>query len=173
MDTKTCKRCGVSKPVNLFKRDTRYLDRVSSYCKACHAAASVAWQKANPDKVNTARRLRYARKKEQINANRKKAYDPEKARALSIYYRYKMSIAEYNAILMRQGGCAICHKSPIEDKRAFHVDHDHNCCSGVKTCGKCVRGILCHSCNVTLAAIEADPEWHQKAIQYLKGKGHE
>jgi hypothetical protein len=32
----------------------------------------------------------------------------------------------------------------------FEVDHDHRCCSGEKTCGRCLRGLLCRTCNNTL-----------------------
>jgi len=30
------------------------------------------------------------------------------------------------------------------------VDHDRRCCPGNNTCGKCVRGLLCPSCNLAL-----------------------
>lgn len=33
------------------------------------------------------------------------------------------------------------------------VDHDHRCCR-FGSCGKCVRGVLCHSCNTTLGHAE-------------------
>jgi DNA-directed RNA polymerase subunit RPC12/RpoP len=30
------------------------------------------------------------------------------------------------------------------------VDHDHRCCPDRFSCGQCVRGMLCRSCNTTL-----------------------
>ena len=34
------------------------------------------------------------------------------------------------------------------------VDHDHACCSGKHGCDECMRGTLCHSCNIELGYIE-------------------
>jgi hypothetical protein len=29
------------------------------------------------------------------------------------------------------------------------VDHDHACCQKKnRSCGKCIRGLLCHTCNI-------------------------
>jgi len=37
-----------------------------------------------------------------------------------------------------------------------HVDHDHKCCNdGYRTCGQCVRGLMCPQCNLTLGWLEA------------------
>lgn len=58
--------------------------------------------------------------------------------------RYGLTAEQYDAILESQGGgCAICGRGDIQ----FTVDHDHACCPGKRSCGKCVRGILCTRCN--------------------------
>jgi hypothetical protein len=37
----------------------------------------------------------------------------------------------------------------------IHVEHDHACCQRKnRSCGKCVRGLLCHTCNIALGHIE-------------------
>jgi hypothetical protein len=76
-----------------------------------------------------------------------------------------MSQADYDALLAKQGGtCAICGKQA----RRLVVDHDHGCCRGSKTCGSCVRGLLCFSCNILVSTLERDPNWLTAAAQYLE-----
>ena len=47
------------------------------------------------------------------------------------------------------------------------IDHDHSCCPGINSCGKCVRALLCHNCNTTLGRVGDDPEILQAMIAYL------
>lgn len=61
-------------------------------------------------------------------------------------------------------GCEICGS---EDN--LHVDHDHACCPGPMTCGKCFRGWLCSNCNTSLGLMKDDPERLRKAAKYLEG----
>lgn len=57
----------------------------------------------------------------------------------------------------------------MDSLRPFHVDHDHSCCSGVKSCGKCVRGLLCGNCNLFLGFLKDDTKKMRKAIEYIEG----
>lgn len=168
---KVCRRCKQAKPLNQMKRDTRNNDGYSSFCKACHQAASVAWQKANPQKLNATRRARYARNKEQINEARRGQYNYAVVRWERIKRLYGVSKDWYEKQLAAQGDvCAICKRKPTEFKRAFSVDHDHACCPKTPTCGKCNRGILCQGCNTSIHLIERDRMWVMSAISYLRLK---
>lgn len=82
--------------------------------------------------------------------------------------RFKLTREAFDALLAKQGGCAIC--GATEPGRTYwHVDHDHTCCPGSeKTCGNCVRGILCGTCNIGLGAFKDDPDRLTSAARYLQ-----
>lgn len=70
-------------------------------------------------------------------------------RVETLIKRYNLSLDEYESILKRQNyKCAICRKSNgNKTKEHLFVDHNHNCCPGRFSCGRCVRGLLCDKCN--------------------------
>lgn len=81
--------------------------------------------------------------------------------------RYKMTWERYSELVEAQNGvCAMCSNSPTA-KRRLVVDHDHACCPGNRTCGNCVRGILCLTCNVWLGVFES-VEIQANAERYLQ-----
>lgn len=81
---------------------------------------------------------------------------------------FRLTPEEYDELLVSQGGaCATCKRTPEEVGR-LAVDHDHGCCPGRETCGKCVRGLTCRSCNHALGLLEDDPERIGRLITYLK-----
>ncbi len=113
------------------------------------------------------------------NANARVAYrkryaeNPIPRKSATLKYKYGITWDDYEIMLASQGnGCAICGTLEPGGKGRFHVDHDHSCCPTEKTCGKCVRGLLCHKCNVRLVHFES--EWRKKAEAYLEvwNNGH-
>lgn len=63
--------------------------------------------------------------------------------------------------------CKICGE-PEKKKKRLSVDHDHNCCSGTTSCGKCIRGLLCFRCNAVLGQVNDNIHILEKMITYLK-----
>lgn len=73
--------------------------------------------------------------------------------------RYRLSLSGYNLILIQQDRKCVCGKKfgLNRKKNIPHVDHNHRCCSGEQSCGKCVRGLLCFRCNTVLGLLEREP----------------
>lgn len=53
--------------------------------------------------------------------------------------------------------------------RAAMVDHDHDCCPGGWSCGRCVRGLICSECNVLEGKIRVTygPPYPRLIQEYL------
>jgi len=85
---------------------------------------------------------------------------------------YGITGTQYDAILADQGGvCLICGQSPDAIATRITrlvVDHDHKCCPGTRSCGKCVRGLLCNWCNRLLGMALDDPERLHAGARYLE-----
>jgi hypothetical protein len=86
------------------------------------------------------------------------AEDRARWRKSSKFTRYGLAEVRFNQMLEDQGyACAIC-REPFT-RQLPRVDHDHNCCkvppNGVsRSCGECVRGLLCVRCNTWLGWLE-------------------
>jgi hypothetical protein len=62
-------------------------------------------------------------------------------KARHIKCNYGLTPTQYQALIAN--GCAVC--GTMEN---LCIDHDHKCCPGVRTCGKCIRGVLCRGHNI-------------------------
>lgn len=161
-DEKQCYRCKETKPLSEFKPDKRMADGRHSWCVDCWRAyhrERYRQIQADPEKKAKMRKAQteWARK-----ARRAK---PEQHNGYSRKYRFGIDQAAYEALLeSQQGLCA----NPGCNEPARDVDHDHACCSGKRACGKCIRGILCHPCNVALGHVRDDVERLRGLIVYLE-----
>lgn len=84
-----------------------------------------------------------------------------------IWTRFNINPDVWEWAYTEQGGkCAIC-SDPITRRQA-HTDHDHSCCpSTARSCGKCIRGLLCRGCNHGLGAFKDSSDRLTAAIRYL------
>jgi hypothetical protein len=139
---KKCIKCGIEKNIEDFHK-TGINNNRRKTCKDCRNN----WQRAN------------------------RQYDPERCRGYELKRRYKLTISQFNTILTFQNNsCALCGENKPRGQGTWHVDHDHNCCKGNKSCGKCIRGLLCTNCNSILGFSKDNCIILKKAIQYLKRK---
>lgn len=143
---KHCNKCNQDKPLDEFYNNKSKRDGRSPYCMPC-------WRTYIKDSHRT----------------------PEKMRNMLLKRRYKITLEQYYEKLEEQGGgCALCgaleHGRKYKGNISFSVDHDHKCCDTEYTCGKCVRGLLCNTCNTKIGAFEnlfRDTEWLMKAKEYV------
>lgn len=81
--------------------------------------------------------------------------------------KYAMPVGGYLALVQAQAGrCGICTKPAGV---ALVVDHDHSCCP-VRTrrsCGQCVRELLCAACNCAIGMLRESPMLMTGAIAYI------
>jgi hypothetical protein len=57
---------------------------------------------------------------------------------------YSLPSKEQAELWAFQGEKCPCGRQPT---RMPDTDHDHACCPGPRSCGKCVRGMTCRACN--------------------------
>lgn len=78
---------------------------------------------------------------------------------------YRMSVHEDDLQKIHEDfRCATC----FEEGGVPNLDHDHECCPENGSCGECVRGAVCSSCNQLIARIERDIDTAKRIIDYLK-----
>lgn len=65
----------------------------------------------------------------------------------------------------QNGGCYACG---VKHGFKLHIDHDHACCPGTKSCGKCIRGLLCARHNHGLGMFQDNVTEMRKMIEYLE-----
>jgi Recombination endonuclease VII len=147
-DTKLCPRCKEVKPFSEFTKDKQRIDGLATYCKPCNRKLG-SEQREKPG----------ARAKAAEVARQWRKDNPERARLHHLRVTYGVMPETYAAMLAAQNGrCAICDRPP-NGRGGLHVDHDH------KT-GE-IRGLLCHSCNVSIGHFQDDPTLIAKVVEYL------
>ncbi len=112
-------------------------------CKKCEYEATKKYRKENRERVKEQRKWVLRR------------------------HKYGIERADWeNFLLLQDGKCAICLQS-FEELDSVVVDHDHSCCPSNRTCGNCVRGLLCRMCNSGIGMFSDDPQRLIKAFEYL------
>jgi hypothetical protein len=98
--------------------------------------------------------------------------------------KHNITGRQYLELLRAQNGvCAICGNGNVRlgEPVPLGIDHDHACCPGRTSCGRCVRGLHCSGCGGFLGFLEYDggpgrsplpgPDWTERAMRYLAERG--
>lgn len=93
-------------------------------------------------------------------------YDCE--RWVKLERMFSITQQDYENILALQNHrCALCQKDRCITGKNFAVDHDHDCCPGDRSCGECIRGLLCSApCNWGLEMNREKPQQEAYLARY-------
>lgn len=158
-------------------RDAVYVEKMREYWHEYRQdnAESIAKYKRKYNQANAEQIAEQQREYRQANAEQiaEKSRKYHQANAEQIAerhrtWRFGVPAGWYAEQLEKQDfKCAICPRTEAGGNRRFHVDHDHTCCPGSKSCGLCVRGLLCHGCNTGLGQFQDSSALLRAAISYL------
>ena len=167
---KLCPKCQVEKDEADFHRNSR-TGKPRSWCRACTNADNLARAKANPEKTAARSRAWREANPERAAAVALARYHRDKDKSRADYMRSRFKV-EWQTLWDQQGGLCACCGEPMlregREKLSAVVDHDHKCCSGRTSCGKCVRGLVHWRCNLVLGYANDDPHLLQRAAAYLE-----
>ena len=93
---------------------------------------------------------------------------------------YNIDIPTYLSLGDSQGWLCKCCSAPISPySDTTAVDHDHAHCKWfdedgkqLRTCGRCIRGLLCTRCNLLEGQLTSDPNRIRLLIKYLNRTGY-
>lgn len=139
--TRTCTKCLVTKPVELFHWVNAKQARRRAICKPCHNEASLTYTRTRPEYV-----MGYERN-------------------VRMGGKFGLASGEYDALSDAQNHlCAICRRPETARRKhttlSLAVDHDH-------ATGR-VRGLLCRNCNIGIGLFSDDPVKLRAAALYLE-----
>ena len=120
----------------------------------------------NRNKYNVDGLQRQCRACRKVYADRTK----DSSRSQYLMRAYNMTPQEFEEMFDSQGRrCLICSTdTPNGRHSSWCVDHDHTCCPEAKTCGECVRGIICCRCNRLLGLAKDSQTTLIRAALYLE-----
>lgn len=85
-------------------------------------------------------------------------------------FRYGLSPEQRAQMLDDQDGrCYLCGEPlDLDQPRKVHVDHDHSCCRGGRSCGACIRGLACDPCNRGIGYFRDDTDRMRRVADALE-----
>lgn len=147
---KKCKKCEKTKDISEFSWRNKKAGIRNTRCKSCDAEYYQEHKEQDTEKLRA-----------QWREASKKYLATERVVTRRIT-RHGISKKDYDDLVAKHNGlCWSCFVRP-----AYVIDHDHTCCPGPYSCGKCVRGVLCTQCNTSLGLMQDDPALIRRLEQY-------
>lgn len=140
----------------LTKENSKFYFRSGLKCRQCRICSREAVRRYNRNNVE---------KIQEANRHFKRLYN------------FGLTKEKWLTLVEKEGNkCGICGSEygTTRDGKpcALTIDHDHSCCPGKTSCGKCIRGLLCHKCNSGLGMFMDNITLLVKAITYLTERSH-
>ncbi|MEU7240311.1 endonuclease VII domain-containing protein [Streptomyces sparsogenes] len=151
--SKRCGSCSAVKPLAEFyaRKSGAQEGKPYAHCISCVKAANIARARAR-------------------GVQPRGQADPNYGFRKRLARYYNMTIEDYEVMLAGQDGkCPGCGTRACSTGRRFAVDHDHACCPSDISCGKCIRGLLCRSCNLAIGHVRDDVQTLRRLATYLCG----
>lgn len=135
---KTCNKCKEAKSLDKFGKHKLTKDGLRGECRRC----ALDYQNKYRKEKYSSEDYKYYCKLRQVKLN------------------YKLNQQQYEDMIIN--GCEICGSF-----EKLCIDHDHSCCSTSRTCGNCIRGVLCKNCNHAEGHLKSNPELVLKLYKYM------
>lgn len=143
---RTCPKCGITKSEDEFFPYMLYR------CKECNRQYCRDYAKKNPRP--------YRKPSPESKA---------KKQAKAFKRRYGITEEERDLRFASQGFCCAICGDITSNGAGWCTDHDHACCPGKgRSCGACIRGILCFRCNTMLGHARDNINNLMNAVAYLE-----
>lgn len=153
---KHCSKCQKAKPEAEFYRRSDG-SGLRSCCKKCSHAEGSKWAEEHPEQM---RQLQLAWRRDNKPRVEKRVW-------LRKLQRFGLTALRFTEMIVAQTGRCLCG-APLANPC---IDHDHACCPGENSCGECVRGLLCHGCNLMLGNAKDRPSVLRRGADYLQPVG--
>lgn len=142
---KKCSKCKEMLDYSKFYKNKNIADGLTVACKNCtygKAKFNIVYLKVDNKTCNDCNVEKLASEfyVNKMSKDGLTSYCSQCSVIRSISSRHRISKEKYHELLSQ--GCDSCGSF---DKLC--IDHDHTCCPGQMTCGKCFRGVLCNECN--------------------------
>lgn len=119
-------------------------------------------------------------RREYQRARRRTAVGREGLVRTNLMQMHGITLERYDQLYESQRGrCELCDRAIVRaysiesngkrgpKKHGAHIDHDPGCCPGRKSCGRCIRALLCSQCNTGIRLFRHDPKLLRLAIEYV------